>query len=428
MTPLPYSKGRNKILFVNSFTPEQAAAIDKCSQLLGRTIMPVLLFDHKKLEKDWLKEVRNLTILRVDFDDREALQNVLKPYADEILTATHLGDSNIPLYKKVIPFLPNCVLPLEKSLVWTTDKTQMRALLRNYNKTIAPKFMVVHDSESETIDKIEKRVGYPLVMKPSGLAASLLVSICYHREELEKALKTTIKKIDQVYKAKNGRGEPKILVEEFMEGDMYSIDAYVNANGVIYCAPMVYVKTGRAVGFDDFFGYMRMTPTQLNAPHTEEAQAAAAQAIRALSMRSTTCHIELMRTEDNWKVIELGPRIGGFRHKMYELAFGMDHALNDILIRIPRQPIIPKKAKGYTAVLQFYAKKEGKLSKIQGLMKVQALESMERLRVRKEPGDKCTFAKNGGDPVAEITLFNADRSKVLADIRRIEQQMIIVTE
>jgi biotin carboxylase len=284
---------------------------------------------------------------------------------------------------------------------------------------------VAHDSSKETIDKIEKSVGYPLVVKPSGLAASLLVSICYHREELEQVLERTIKKIDQLYKAKNGRGEARILVEEFMEGDMYSIDAYVNAHGVIHFAPPVYVKTGREVGFDDFFGYMRLTPTLLNPVHTTEAQDAAAKGVKALNLRSTTCHIELMRTEDGWKVIEIGPRIGGFRHAMYELA--IDHSLNDLLIRLAKKPIIPKKIKGYTAVLQYYAPKEGKLERIQGLFKVQALESIQRLRVRKEPGDKCTFAKNGGDPVMEVTLCNPDRSKLLADVRRIEQNLKIIT-
>ena len=303
----------------------------------------------------------------------------------------------------------------------------MRALLRNYDKNISPAFLVANDDTQETIDKIEKRIGYPLVVKPSGLTASLLVSICYHREELDKVLKLTIKKMDQIYKTKRGRGLPQILVEEFMEGDMYSIDAYVNARGVIYFAPVVYVKTGREVGFDDFFGYMRMTPTMLNLPHTEEAQEAASKGIKALGMRSTTCHIELMRTERGWKVIEMGPRIGGFRHEMYDLSFGIDHTLNDILIRIPKQPILPKKVKGFTAVMQFYAKKEGKLDKIQGLFKIEALESVKRMKVRKEPGDRCTFAKNGGDPVLEVILFNSQRSVLLADIRRLEQILNITT-
>ncbi len=422
------TSNRDKILFVNSFAEEQVVALEKMSTMLGRKIQAVVLFDHKKAIRQWVQDAKDIILLTVDFSDTEALQNVLKPYVDDILTATFLGDGNAPHLRKVIPLIPNCVLPTETSIKWTSEKTQMRALLRNYDKSIAPNFLVAHDGSPETITKIEKRVGYPMVVKPSGLAGSLLVSICYHREELEKVLTQTFKKIDQVYKLKRGRGAPAILVEEFMEGDMYSIDAYVNARGVVYFAPLVYVKTGREVGFDDFFGYMRITPTQLNASHTESAQEVAAKGIKAVGMRSTTCHIELMRTETGWKVIELGSRIGGNRHSMYELSFGIDHSLNDLLIRLSRKPLLPKKIKGYTAVMEFYAKEEGRLEKIQGLFKIEALESVQKVRVLKEIGDKCTFAKYGGSPVLRMTLFNPVRSNVLADIRRLEQYLNIITK
>lgn len=426
---IPSEKNRTKVLFVNGFSLQEHTALEKLSRSLGRKIEPILLLDHKKNPREWQETINDLIILSVDFDNRNEMQSTIKPYVDDILTATCLGDGNVPLLRKVIPFLPNCTLPTETSLRWTTEKIEMRELLRNYDAKIAPKSTVVHDSSTETIDKIEKIVGYPLVVKPSGLAASLLVSICYHREELEKVLQQTTKKIEQLYKTKRGRGIPRILVEEFMEGDMYSIDAYVSSDGRIHFVPLVYVKTGREVGFDDFFGYMRMTPTQLNKLHTEEAHEVAVKSIKAVGLRSTTCHIELLRTEDGWKVIELGPRIGGFRHEMYELSYGIDHSLNDILIRLPGgRPIIPAKAKGYTAVLQFYAKKEGVLEKIQGIYKVQALKTIVRVSIKKEPGDKCTYAKHGGDPVLEVVLFDPSRPNVLADIRRIEQYLNIVTK
>ncbi len=417
----------NKILFVNAISPEQYDALKMVSDIYGKRISPIMLIDAKKPVRDWVKSLKDLTILVVDFNDPEAIQAALSKYEDDIIAATCLGDGNVPYLQKVIPFVPHCVLPTSPSLTWTTEKTLMRSMLRTYDKSIAPKFTIVNDASEATIDKIEKQVGYPLVVKPSGLAASLLVSICYHREELEEVLTATMEKIEEIYQAKRGRGEPQVLVEEFMEGDMYSVDAYVNARGVIYFTPMVYVKTGRDIGFDDFFGYMRMTPTQLNGPHTLEAQEAAAKGVKALGMRSTTCHIELMRTEKGWKVIELGPRLGGFRHEMYDLSFGINHSLNDILIRLSKRPTIPKKIKGYTAVLQYYAKVEGTLKGIVGIDRVEGLATLRRLKIRKTTGDECLFAKHGGDPVFEVTLFDPIRSNVLADIRRIEQHVEIVT-
>jgi biotin carboxylase len=210
-----------------------------------------------------------------------------------------------------------------------------------------------------------------------------------------------------------------------MEGTMYSIDTYVNQRGVTYHTPLVHIRTGRAVGYEDFFGYMRITPVIIKPHKIEAARKTAEKAVEALNLRSTTCHIELMKTEDGWKVIELGPRVGGFRHEMYELSYGIDHSLNDILIRIPKKPIIAKKTKGYTSVLQFYARSRGRLGSISGINKVRRLKSFNRIDVIKKVGDMCDFARNGASPVFTIVLFNKNRSELLADIRRLEQTVSI---
>lgn len=417
---------RNKVLFVGSYLEPQKLALQKLSQLLGRNITAVVLYDVTDTTAKFTIVVdSSALILACDFSSPLALQKALYPIRDNLLAVTNRAEKNVPLLKKILPHVPYLSTPTELSLDWTTDKIKMRQLLRGYDKSISPKFIVAHDANAETLDRIERVVGFPLIIKPSGLAASLLVSLCYHREELEEYLGKTVRKINQIYKKKKGRGEPQILVEEFMDGVMYSVDAYVNQRGTIYHTPLVHVKTGRSVGFEDFFGYMRITPVQLKPHKVEAAQKAAKEAIEALGLRSTTCHIELMKTEDGWKVIELGPRIGGFRDEMYKLAYGFDHSLNDILIRIPKKPIISKKSKGSCAVLQFYSKDKGRLLSLQGINKVRKLESFSRIKIKKKIGEMCDFARNGDDPVLDVVLFNPKRSDLLADIRRLEKAIQI---
>ncbi len=426
MSEFDEAKNRDMILFTGSYLTVQKDAVKKLEKLLEKQIVPCVILDiADNSAKKHVALDNKAVVIYADFSSAQKLQKALAPYKERFLAVTCRAEKNIPLFKKVIPHVPYINTPSELSLDWTTDKVKMRQLLRNYDKSISPKFTVVHDANKETLDRIERTVGFPLMIKPSGLAASLLVTICYHREELEANLKNTVRKINRIYKERKGRGEPQILVEEFMEGVMYSIDAYVNQRGVIYYTPLVHVKTGRAVGYEDFFGYMRITPVNLKPHKIEDAKKAAEKAIEAVGMRSTTCHIELMKTEDGWKVIELGPRVGGFRHEMYELSYGIDHSLNDILIRIPKKPIIAKKAKGYTSVMQFYARKKGKLTSIDGIIKVRKLESFKRIDVIKKVGDMCDFARNGDEPVFTIVLFNKDRSRLLADVRRLEQAIKI---
>jgi len=417
--------GRDTILYVGSYFSSQRQAQHKLEEILDRKLHALVLIDDKKGGIPSIAKDPFATVLVVSSKSEVKLSKALKPYEGKLLAVTARAESNIPQLRRILPHIPYVYAPTAESLEWSTQKIMMRKLLKAYDQSITPKFVVVRDYSEEVVAKIEKIVGYPVVVKPSGLAASLLVTICYHRDELEEALQRSIRKIRSLHKKKGGRGEPQLLVEQFMEGSMYSIDAYVNHRGVIYFCPPVHISTGRSVGYDDFFGYKQFTPVKLKPHKIQIAQETTEKAIRALNLRSTSVHAELMKTEEGWKIIELGPRIGGYRQKLYRLTTGMNHSLNDILIRIPKKPIIPKKRKGYAVAMKLYAKREGRLDKILGRKKVRGLESFKSLKVNKEKGDMCTFAKNGGDPIMEVIMFNVSRSKLLADIRRLEKSVII---
>ncbi len=361
-------------------------------------------------------------------DDPEKIKECLRPHEEDLVAITCRGETHISDFIKIIPHAPYLRTPTTESLKWATDKVMMRRAMRAYDKGITPKFLVVQQNTKEARREIKEKIGFPLVLKPANLAASLLVTPCFHEEELNHALRKFFRKIRKIYKDNNRPQEPKILVEEFMEGGMYSVDAYVSSRGAVWFCPLVHVETGRAVGFDDFFAYKTMTPTTLSAKSIRLAENTAKKAIRALGLRSVTAHVELMRTEHGWKVIELGPRVGGFRVKLYKLAFGFDHGLNDILIRIPKKPLITQKAKGYAAMLRFFAKKEGVLASLQGVQKMRTLKSHVEDKVNKKIGERCVFAKNGGRGVVEVTLFNKSRSLLQADIRRLEQMIKIETK
>tara|TARA_B100001741_G_C16534725_1_gene591323 strand:- start:678 stop:2003 length:1326 start_codon:yes stop_codon:yes gene_type:complete len=363
----------------------------------------------------------------VNFDSPKSIMKALLPYQDQLLVATCRSEAWIPEFGKVVPHIPYLKTPTAQSLQWAVDKLEMRRRFTAYDRSITPKYTKVTDSKKASIEKIEEKIGYPLVVKPTGLAQSLLVTIAYHREELEQALKTIFRKIKTLNQSYKGNEEPRVLVEQFLEGNMYSVDLYVNSRGHVYFCPLVSVKTGIQVGFDDFFGYQQMTPTKLKKESIEEAQEVAEKSIHALGLRSTTAHVELMRTETGWKVIEVGPRIGGFRHNMYELSYGIDHAVNDLLIRLPKKPHIPKKILGYTAVFKFFAKKEGKITNLTGIKKMQTLKSFYSVSINKKVGERAESAAKGGKSIFNVTMFNEDRSKLLADIRRMEKMVNINT-
>jgi hypothetical protein len=206
-----------------------------------------------------------------------------------------------------------------------------------------------------------------------------------------------------------------------MEGDMYSIDSYVNSRGKVYHCPLVKVTTGKKIGHDDFYNYLQMTPSGLKSETVAKAEKAAESGIHALGLRSTVAHTELMKIDNDWKLIEIGARMGGFRHILHDLSCDINHALNDILIRIPKKPLLPKKCKGYSCAVKWFAPKEGRITEMKGIKRIEQLESFHSITVNKKVGDRAVFARNGGRSIFNLFLYNNDRSKLLADIRRMEK-------
>ncbi len=421
---------KNIILFVGKMSDLVITALRTYEKHHKRKFRIGLLYDPKNKRftlNDTLSKHVDVLIPCNTLSEK-SIQEALIPYQDELLAVTCRGEAYIEMFTRIIPFVPYLKTPTGESLRWSSDKLYMRRRLSTYNKKITPAYTVVTDTSAASLQKIEQKVGFPLIVKPTGLATSRLISICFHKEELEATLKKIFKKIHTVYQEAGGNWEPQVLVEQFMDGDMYSIDGYVSGRGDVYFTPLVYVKTGRNIGFEDFFGYQQITPTLLTKENATAARDVARQAIKALALRSTSVHIELMKTEKGWKIIELAARQGGFRHQMYSLSYGINHIANDVLIRIPEKVHISRKIKGYTAYMKFFSKKEGKLTQLTGIKRTQNLKSFQQIRVNKKIGDVCTYAKNGGTCVFDILLFNPTRSELLADIRRLEQTIKIEVE
>ncbi|HJN85078.1 MAG TPA: ATP-grasp domain-containing protein [Patescibacteria group bacterium] len=421
--------GRDTILFVGYMPEGVADDLKAYGDSIDTKLKSAVIFDQKVPIYGKKAKARGADIIiPTDFTSVSKVQKALLPIRDQLLSVTTRSDWSIPLLRKVIPHIPELRTSSLDSLLWSTDKVEMRKRFFAYDKSITPKFAIAKDSTQATIARIDKRVGFPCVVKPPSLAESILVSICFHEEELQTALRKTFSKVRSVYKKKKILDPPRVLVEEFMDGNMYSIDAYVSSRGTCTFTPMVYIKTGRSIGFDDFFGYLQISPPNLKVTSIKEAEKVATKAIAALGLTSTSAHVELMRTEHGWKVIEVGPRTGGFRAEMYQLSFGFSHALNDVLVRIPNKLRISKRRKGYTAAMKFFARQEGELIKLAGLKKAQGLASFHKINIRHKVGDYLLFAKHGGKSVFNIILFNKDRSKLLADIRRLEKMVKIETK
>lgn len=413
---------KKSILFVEQYMPKTLKSV----KAYFGDVDIILLRDirNERLEKNRIFKLVDV-VLYVDFSKNYKIAEALLPYQESLIAVTARGEDGANKLQEVIPHVPYLRTPTVESLAWSTDKYEMRKRFRIFDKKITPKFTKVSENTKIERNRVATKIGFPMVVKPANLQESMLVTICYHEEELETVLRNVFRRLKTEYKKFNRTQLPTILAEEFMDGDMYSIDSYVNSRGKVFHCPMVRVKTGKNIGHDDFYNYLQMTPTALKKETVEKAQKVAEMAIHALALRSTTAHIELMKIDDEWKVIEVGPRIGGFRDLLHELSCDIDHSLNDVLIRVPKNPILPKKCKGFAAAMKWFSKAEGVILEMKGIKKIETLESFNSIVFNKKIGDKAMFSKNGGKSIFNLFLYNSDRSKLLADIRRVEQMVQI---
>lgn len=198
-------------------------------------------------------------------------------------------------------------------------------------------------------------------------------------------------------------------------------------DGKIHCLPLVKVVTAHAVNLPGFYGIERIIPSGLHENECYKAIEAAEKAIKALKLRSTTAHVELFRTNAGWKIIEVAPRIGGFRDVLYREAFGIEHYFNDLSIRMGINPVINRQAIASAAVLNIYPDNEGYIESISDIEKVEQLESVIKLDINADLGELSLFATNGGNPVVEIVLSNVNMDNLNRDILEARKTIKIKT-
>ena len=417
MADLANDTGKDIAVFINDFRQEFAVGLHKLSLRLGRPLHGVILLDREVKEKGLYDRDTAGVFEEIvcDFSDDVALRKALKILEPNLLLVSGVAERNQPYLQRVLPHTPYIFGPTEHSLEWATHKAKMRDMLGSYNSELVPKVQEVMDSSENEVQKVLTSLQFPVIVKPTGLASSILVTKAHDEKELRKMLKKSFSMITRLYRRDRGRGKPSMIVEEFIEGDMYTVDAYVNESGKVWQLPLLRARTAYAAGLEGFNIYkedshLELTPDEIAAGHK-----AAEQAVHALELRSSVAHIELYHTTSGWKIIELGARAGGQRQDIYDAAYTIDHAYNELLLKIGLQPEITHVPVAYVTTFNLFVEKEGILREIEGLEQVKQVPSLYKLEVFTPPNNIALHSDNGGRVLARGVLHHADLATVNKD-------------
>lgn len=419
------SQSKNIILYIGPCTSVTVSAVKELEKHMNKKYRVAFLMSKKA--KAPSKELEKMCdfVYRVDLKNLKQIEKALMPIKDSVVVVNCRAVFYMPLYAKLISLFPALHMPTRDSIEWCSNKLMMRRkFLWNFPE-ITPKYTLVHGVTREDISRVKRKVGFPCVVKPASLASSRFVSICYHEEELASTLRKTFRGLKSAYKATENLVEPQVIVEEFMDGEMYSIDGYVDHSGHVKQLRPVFVKTAQDIGVDDFYGYRHLTPWKLSDAQEKLAYEVGQKAVSSLGLRNVTVHMEFKREDEGWKVLEVDARMGGHRDFLYRESYGIPHGMNDLLIRMGEKPVIKKKQKTFAVSFNIFAHKMGIIKSIKGLKKVRELESIKELYILKKVGERVGLSKDGYKKVLDISMSNKSKEKLQADMRRMEKAIKI---
>ena len=223
----------------------------------------------------------------------------------------------------------------------STNKNLMRKAFAE-NGDPSPRSMLV---DSTTIPE-DIDFEYPMIVKPTDRSGSRGVQKVTNLVQLRYA----------IHKARECSFEDKAVVEEFVEGDEYSIE-YISYKGRHYFLTATQKVT---TGAPNFIETGHRQPAPLSDETIERIRKISEHALDSLKLENGAAHVELKVNGDDIKLIEIGGRMGGdfIGSDLVELSTGYDFVKGVIDIAIGNAPEVPDIKERRYAGVNFVLKAE----------------------------------------------------------------------
>jgi len=234
----------------------------------------------------------------------------------EVIEITTFTES---LIQTIIEYKKNLWLPYTINETLFRDKKLQRELLLNYDKNISVNYKKFKSILDINIEDLEKEFSYPFIIKPVSWIQSQLVYKVENREIFNNVVTSFLNADKKHFNALNSwKCEIEVLVEEFIDWEMYSLDYYVDGNWKIYYSKIVKVLIWQELGVDDFFNYNRLAWEFIQKElENYDVKWFIEKNINATKIRWTYVHHEF-KLNSKWelKTIELNWRIWWYRLEM----------------------------------------------------------------------------------------------------------------
>jgi len=370
-----------------------------------------------KLKNRVVTDFSNIDFILSSVDElnrTKKIDAVITVYESYILPTTQIGQH-----------LGVAHLPIDAAEA-CTDKFLMRSLFAKAPEKISPGFDIV--SSKEDLINFANSHSFPLILKPANLAKSLLVTKSDTLEELLDNYAKSMQNIQSVYQEYAPNRTPKLIVEEYLDGHIHSVDAFIDSEGNPFILnEIVDYQTGYDIGYHDNFHYSRILPSKLSQADQDALRHCAEIGARALGMKNSPAHIEIIVTKDGPRIVEIGARNGGYRERMHRLANDIDILGSALDLALGITPRIVAKSNNPVAVLELFPKNPGNFVGVHNESELRQLPSLEYLSIKPTTGKFVGKAGDGYKMCAVVILANKDTEQFNKDLEFVNSSVFIET-
>ncbi|MEK4246039.1 ATP-grasp domain-containing protein [Psychrobacillus sp. FSL K6-2684] len=278
------------------------------------------------------------------------------------------------------------------------DKLLTRELLKDL--PVSPYFarIVKDDSLEDFIDR--QKESFPLIVKTPVSSGSKDVLFVKDEEELVLSINNLFKK-----------GSNEVLLEEYLDGPQYLIEACVY-NGEVHIIAVL----EQEISFLERFivtGYSLLG--EMDEAFYNDIYKTVCLILERFEMDNGSCHLEMRLINNEWKLIEINPRIsGGAMNRIIELAYGINLVEETIKIFLGQEPNFEKKYSRFVYAQYLTSHSTGKLIKVTGKNRSSRLPGVEEVFIKPKKGEILHPPLSMGDRYGYVLASSDNKEEAMS--------------
>ncbi len=399
-----------KLLFIEANTTGTGMiAIQKTKEL---NLEPVFLTSNPQLYTDLAKQDCEVIICDTNnvLKIIETIDSNFKE--DEIKGITTTSDFYINTVSLLIENYNLYGNPSDVTRI-SRNKAAVRELLRESSILYQPSYYVIKSLEELT--KIKKKIDFPCIVKPVDDSGSNGVLKCDNFETLNGHIQIlfSIKT-----NARNQKKENLILIEEFVEGDEYSVETFsykghhqlIGITSKTVSESPYFVEKGHVYPAYDI--------------QSKKVSDAVMEILTLIKWETGPAHIEIKIKDNKVFLVEFNGRLaGGMIPILINHAQGLDLLTEQLKAAVGIEPNLKSSINKFAGIHFLTADKSGTITCVIGLDSIKNISNIKEIKCTVKPGEKVKQTTNATGRFGHIIMSNPDYSELMKTFQLIQNKV-----